>query len=80
MILTAGDAPVLFRQADKALGITVLPDLYQRFQASPYQVEPAFLWRRLGISLTPEGKVLYDDEAPWAPVRRAIVQPGPVAQ
>jgi predicted metalloprotease with PDZ domain len=73
VIITGGDAPVLFQQADEALGITVLSDLYRRFKAAPYQVEPAFLWRRLGVSMTPAGKVVYDDDAEWAHLRRAII-------
>jgi hypothetical protein len=74
VIVTGGDAPVLLRKADAALGITVLSDLYERFKSRPYQVDPGFIWRRLGVSMDADGKVRYDHGAPWAATRRAMVE------
>lgn len=73
VIVTGGEAQVMLREADAALGLTVLTDLYERFKDRPYQVDPDFLWRRLGVSLDTDGKVHYDDNAPWADTRRAMV-------
>jgi hypothetical protein len=57
--------------ADRALGVTVLSDLYRRLGTAPGDVDLDALWRRLGIRRSGDG-VTYDDHAPQAAVRRAI--------
>ena len=67
------DWPVerIFRVADKATGVTVLSELYEKMRAKPYSPDLDALWRDLGISVR-DGQVTFDDSAPLAPVRRAI--------
>jgi hypothetical protein len=60
--------------ADRALGLTVLSDLYDRLGAAPGAVDLTDLWRRLGVRRS-RGRVAYDDAAPLAGVRRAITAP-----
>jgi hypothetical protein len=55
---------------DKATGTTVLTDLY----AKPYAPDLDALWRHLGV-LVKDGRAAFDDEAPLAPIRRAITAP-----
>jgi hypothetical protein len=59
---------------DRALGLTVLADLYQEQAARPYTVDLDDLWNRLGIRRA-GGRILYDDRAPLAAVRQAIASP-----
>jgi hypothetical protein len=56
---------------DRATGVPVLRELYQRMKDRPEPVDLEALWQQLGISLR-EGKVEFDDRAPLAKVRRAI--------
>jgi hypothetical protein len=56
--------------ADRALGVTVLADLYRRLGSKAETVDLQELWRTLGVRRGgPRG---YDDAAPLAWVRRAI--------
>jgi len=57
---------------DRALGLRVLSDLYQEQAARPHAVDLDALWSRLGIRRA-GGRLLYDDRAPLASVRQAIV-------
>lgn len=59
---------------DRALGVTVLQDLYQEMAARPHAVDLDDLWHRLGLRRA-GGRILYDDRAPLASVRNAIVGP-----
>jgi hypothetical protein len=67
------DWPVkrIFSVGDKATGTTVLSDLYRKMRAKPYAPDLDALWRELGVSVQ-EGRVVFDDTAPLAPIRRAI--------
>ena len=62
----------LLATGDRAVGGTVLVDLYARFGSGPEKPDLRGLWRRLGLAQG-EGGVPVDDEAPLAAVRRAIV-------
>jgi hypothetical protein len=64
----------IFSVGDKATGTTVLSDLYAKMRASPYAPDLDALWRDLGVSAT-GGKVIFDDSAPLAGIRRAITEP-----
>jgi hypothetical protein len=57
---------------DKAVGLTVLSDLYRQMGTAPGAVDLMELWHRLGIGWA-RGRVVYDNSAPLAEVRRAIV-------
>ncbi len=77
-ILAAGgnmeqDWPVarIFSVGDKATGTNVLADLYAKMRDKPYAPDLDALWRDLGISVR-DGRVIFDDAAPLAPIRRAI--------
>ena len=59
---------------DKATGTTVLADLYAKMRHEPYAPDLAALWRDLGVSVE-GGRVTFDDDAPLAPIRRAITAP-----
>jgi hypothetical protein len=59
---------------DRALGLTVLSDLYREQGARPGSADLDALWKRLGISRA-GGRIVYDDRAPLASVRNAIVAP-----
>jgi len=61
----------IFSVGDKATGTTVLADLYKKMRAKPYAPDLDALWRELGVSFQ-EGKVVFDDSAPLASIRRAI--------
>jgi predicted metalloprotease with PDZ domain len=57
--------------ADRALGQTTLANMYARLGTAPGNVDLADLWRRLGVRRE-RGRVVYDDDAPLAAVRRAM--------
>jgi hypothetical protein len=61
----------IFSVGDKATGTTVLSDLYKKMRAKPYAPDLDALWRELGVSVQ-QGRVVFDDSAPLAPIRRAI--------
>lgn len=67
------DWPVkrIFSVGDKATGTTVLSDLYKKMRARPYAPDLDALWRELGVSVQ-QGRVVFDDSAPLASIRRAI--------
>jgi hypothetical protein len=64
----------ILRVGDKATGTTVLADLYAKMGAKPYAPDLDALWRELGVSMK-EGRVVFDDSAPLASIRRAITAP-----
>ena len=64
----------IFSVGDKATGTTILADLYKKMRAKPYAPDLDALWRELGVSVQ-EGKVVFDDSAPLASIRRAITAP-----
>ena len=57
---------------DRAVGLTVLSDLYRRLGEAPGKVDLDETWRRLGVRRT-RGTVAYDDSAVLASIRRAMV-------
>jgi hypothetical protein len=59
------------RVGDKAVGMTVLADLYAKMGKHADAPDLAGLWRDLGVIDAPEG-ARFDDSAPMAPIRRAI--------
>ena len=63
-----------FAMADKAVGVPVLEDLYAQWKDKAVQVDLPALWKKLGVSLK-DGKVVYDDTAPDAAIRKAITSP-----
>jgi hypothetical protein len=56
---------------DQATGVPVLHELYDQMKATPVTVDLDGLWRKLGVSAL-DAKVVFDDSAPLAAVRRAI--------
>jgi hypothetical protein len=59
---------------DKAIGTPILMPLYEKMKDAPSPVDLASLWKQLGIKAG-EGTVSFDDKAPLAPVRDAIMRP-----
>src|SRR5262249_32477727 len=65
---------------DKAVGVPVLRDLYEKMGRAPMDVDLKDLWKKLGVS-SAEGRVVYDDRAPEAAIRKGITDGnGPKAQ
>jgi hypothetical protein len=58
--------------ADLAVGADVLVPLRKQMGHSPVTVDLAAMWKGLGVSVV-GGKMVYDDAAPLAAVRRGIV-------
>ena len=56
---------------DRGTGLSVLQELYARMKSAPVSVDLADLWRKLGVRGEGDRLVL-DDSAPLAAVRRAI--------
>jgi hypothetical protein len=69
------DIERVLREADGAVGVGVLSQLYSRMANSASPVDLAALWRRLGVSER-SGAVVFDDSAPLAAIRRSITSPG----
>jgi hypothetical protein len=60
-------------EGDRATGTRVLHDLYRDMGLAPGTVDLAALWARLGVRV--QGKVVaFDEAAPLAAVRRAIIR------
>ena len=57
---------------DEATGVPVLRELYAERRAAPGPRELDSLWRSLGVAVV-EGRVVFDDAAPLADVRRALI-------
>ena len=64
----------IFSVGDKTTGTTVLADLYKKMRAKPYAPDLDALWRELGVSVQ-GGRVVFEDSAPLASIRRAITAP-----
>lgn len=56
---------------DRATGTQVLTQLYDDMRATPVMPDLNELWQQLGVKLVRDG-VEFDDDAPLAPIRRAI--------
>ena len=65
-----------FALGDKAVGVSVLEDLYAAWKDKPVAVDLDALWNKLGVALV-DGKVVYDDKAPDAAIRKAITTAEP---
>jgi hypothetical protein len=63
-----------FDVGDRATGVPVLTELYQEMKDAPVDVDLTGLWRRLGIDAR-RNLVAFADDAPLAPIRRAITTP-----
>jgi hypothetical protein len=57
---------------DRAIGVPVLTELYERMKAIPVEVNLADLWQRLGVEARNDTVVLHEN-APLATVRQAIM-------
>ena len=62
--------------ADQAVGVPVLEELYDQMKATPVTPDLHQIWKELGVDRQ-AGKVVLDDSAPLAPIRRAITAPAP---
>jgi hypothetical protein len=60
-------------EGDRATGVSVLNELYRSMKATPIEIDLPSLWERLGIKLQRD-RVIFDDSAPLASVRRAITK------
>jgi hypothetical protein len=60
---------------DRGTGVTVLRELYDKMKAAPAPVDLPALWSELGIARR-DGKIEFNDRAPLAPIRKAIMQSG----
>ena len=58
---------------DRAVGVPVLSDLYKKMKSAPAPVDLDALWKELGVKRQ-DGKTEFDDTAPLAPIRKAIMQ------
>jgi hypothetical protein len=63
-----------FAVADKALGVPVLSELYQKLKDKPITPDLDATWRDLGVVVR-DGKLSFDDQAPRAAIRTAISAP-----
>ena len=70
-IQTEGEIGTTLQIADKAVGVPVLEELYAQMKDKPVDVDLPALWKKLGVSLK-DGKVVYDDSAPDAAIRKSI--------
>jgi hypothetical protein len=59
---------------DRAIGVQVLAPLYDRMKGNTDPVDLNGLWRELGVE-DREGSVVFNDQAPLARVRMAIMKP-----
>jgi hypothetical protein len=69
----SGDLREVLKVADQATGVTVLTELYDEMRAAPYPEELGGLWVALGIDEQAD-KVVYDDTAALAEIRRALTE------
>ena len=58
---------------DRATGTKVLEQLYAEMKSEPVEINLAYMWEQLGISIH-DGKLSFDDQANWAKARIAITQ------
>jgi predicted metalloprotease with PDZ domain len=58
---------------DRATGVAVLRELYDKMKASPAPVDLDALWKELGVERR-NGKIEFNDRAPLAASRKAITQ------
>ena len=63
-----------FETGDRATGVPVLRELYEKMRAAPAPVDLSALWKELGVERR-NGRIEFNDRAPLAPIRKAITQP-----
>ena len=63
-----------FSVGDAATGVPVLTELYRSMGDAPVKVDLDAWWKRLGIRKQ-NGRLVFDDNAPLAVVRRAVTAP-----
>lgn len=64
-------ASKIFGRGDAAIGMPILEQLHERLGTRPETTDLDALWKQLGITRH-EGKVVFNDDAPLAGVRRAL--------
>lgn len=67
------DIEVLLAKMDAAVGVPVLSELYAQHAKNRVRIDLGDMWKRLGV-VYERGRVTFDDTAPQAAVRRAIMQ------
>lgn len=72
-ITQSADIRAVLQVADQATGVNVLLELYDEMRAAPLPTEIDSLWANLGVARR-AGKIIYDDDAPQAAIRRALTQ------
>jgi hypothetical protein len=71
----ATDWPIerVLRTGDAAVGTRTLEELYAQMKDRPAKPDLVALWRQLGVEVDGD-RVRFDEQAPLAPVRRAIMR------
>lgn len=59
---------------DRATGVPVLQEMYEKMKGAPAPVDLGDLWKELGV-VHRDGKITFDGSAPLAAIRAAITQP-----
>jgi hypothetical protein len=84
ILLHGGDVSVRWELArvlevgDQATGVPVLQQLHQKMGQQAYPVDLPALWKKLGVRMQ-DRKVLFDDDAPLAALRRSMTAEAPRA-
>lgn len=73
-MMKVGEVGEVLAIADDATGVPVLTTQYQAMRDQPLPTEIGTLWARLGVAQH-EGRIVYDETAPQADIRRAITAP-----
>jgi len=60
--------------ADRAVGVSVLEELYENMKAAPFAPDLGNLWQQLGVDRRGADTV-FNDSAPLAAIRKAITEP-----
>lgn len=71
---TGAQAMEIFESGDRATGYPVLVNLYNTMRADPTPLELDGFWQSMGLSLD-NNRVVYDDEAPLADIRKRMLKP-----
>ena len=72
-ITKSADIRAVLQIGDQATGVNVLLELYDEMRAAPLPKEIDSLWADLGVAQQ-AGRIIYDDDAPLADIRRALTQ------
>ena len=70
-MVVAWPLPRTLEVGDRAVGVPVLTELYERMRARPVDINLAELWQRLGVEVHGD-TVVFREDAPLAAVRRTI--------